>query len=148
MTIKHIFTVALLVFILATAGCSTNANTKETQGVATAGTAGVSSLVPGPTQVMPSDQAVDVQINEKDTSYKTITVLFNGGPGQNMVKKIDVTVTTSEGIVTTQNLKPIKQETLTFQGTTGTDRIVVTVSLLDGTTYTIRDQLVSFKTRA
>jgi hypothetical protein len=107
----------------------------------------VSPLQPQPVDIMPSDQAVEVQVNPKDTSYATVTSIFAGGKGQNMVRDIQVKLTRSDGGVLTGSLKPEKLSEVTLQGTRETDRIEVRVSMLDGRTYKIVDQAVPFKNR-
>jgi hypothetical protein len=103
---------------------------------------------PGPVQTLPPGKDVTIQINEKDTSYATITVIFSGGEGQVAVTNILVRVTHPDGTTQSGNLPPVKGEELVFQGTRGTDRIEAWVTLNTGTTYKIIDQLLPYRTRA
>jgi hypothetical protein len=106
------------------------------------------SLQPSPTDRMPTEQEVQVQVNQKDSSYATVTTIFAGGKGQNMVKDITVTLACSDGSVRSGTLEPRKLSEVTLQGTRGTDRITVRVTLLDGKTYKVVDQEVPFKNLA
>jgi hypothetical protein len=85
---------------------------------------------------------------QKDSVYSTVDVVFGGGNGQVMVSSCDVTFTRSDGSSETRKLKPEKGETITFQGTRGTDRVEVSVTMKDGKTYKIVDQQVPYRTRA
>jgi hypothetical protein len=104
-------------------------------------------MVPGPTVTLPPDRTVEIQINEKDPIYATITVFFSGGKGQIAVTDIMVRVTRSDGQVTTKHLEANKGAELKFDGTKEDDRIEVFVSLTNGNTYKIIDQLVPYRTR-
>jgi hypothetical protein len=106
------------------------------------------SLQPSPTDRMPTEQEVQIQVNQKDSSYATVTTIFAGGKGQNMVKDIAVTLICSDGSVRSGYLEPKKLSELTLQGTRGTDRITARVTLLDGKSYKIVDQEVPFKNLA
>jgi len=118
-------------------------------GASTGGTgsSGGGSLSVGPTATLPPELDVEIQINEKDPIYATITTVFAGGKGQIAVKDILVRVTTSEGKVTEQHLEPLKGSEVKFQGTKGDDRIEVYVTLNTGATYKIIDRMVPYRTR-
>jgi hypothetical protein len=108
---------------------------------------GSGSLTPEPTVTLPSEKNVEIQINEKDPIYATITVIFAGGKGQVAVTDIEVRVTRADGPVVTKHLPAEKGSELKFEGTKDTDRIEAWVSLNDGTRYKIIDQLVPYRTR-
>jgi len=104
---------------------------------------------PGPIQTLPHGQNVTVQVNEKDTSYATITVIFSGGEGQIYVRDILVKVTRGDGVeVPPEHLPPMKGAEVTILGSRETDRIEVYVQLDTGEWYKIIDRLLPFKTRA
>jgi hypothetical protein len=102
---------------------------------------------PGPVQTLPPGRDVTIQINEKDTSYATITVIFSGGEGQIAVRDILVRVTHPDGTVLTGHLPPLKGEELVLQGTRETDRIEVWVTLNTGIQYKVIDKLLLYRTR-
>lgn len=102
---------------------------------------------PGPTMTLPPGQTVAIQVNEKDTSYATISVLFSGGEGQVVTKDILVRVTRPDGEVLIGHLRPVKGDELILQGTKETDRIEVFVTLNTGVTYKVIDKLIPYRTR-
>lgn len=104
------------------------------------------SLTPGPIETLPSERGIDIRM-EKDPIDAKITIVFTGGRGQAAVKSIDVRVTRSDGMVFTENLPPIKGEELEIQGTKDDDRIEVTVSFNDGTSYKFIDEMLAYRTR-
>ncbi len=139
---NHVFLAIFLAAALLICGCATLPG-----GPGPGPNAGGGAPTTGPTVTMPPEKAVEIQINEKDPIYATITVIFAGGKGQIAVTDILVQVTLADGKVVTGHLKPIKGNELTFQGTKETDRIEIWVSLNDGTTYKTIDQLVPYRTR-
>jgi hypothetical protein len=103
---------------------------------------------PEPTQSLPPGKNVTIQVNQKDPIYATITVIFAGGEGQIAVTDILVRVTTPEGTMTTEHLRPVKGDEVVFQGSRETDRLEAWVTLNTGVTYKTVDTLVPFRTRA
>ena len=103
--------------------------------------------VPGPVVTLPLTIAVDVAVMQKDSVDSTVDVVFGGGNGQVQVSSCNVVFTRSDGTSETRTLKPEKGATVTFQGTKGTDRVEVSVTMKDGKTYRIIDQLVPYRTR-
>ena len=105
------------------------------------------SGVPGPVVTLPLTSAVDVDVMQKDSVDSTVDVVFGGGNGQVQVSSCNVIFTRSDGTSETRKLKPEKGATVTFQGTKGTDRVEVSVTMNDGKTYRIIDQQVPYRTR-
>lgn len=140
---RLVFIGILLLVAILFAGCSTVPVPPTGQGQSPTGT-----MVTGPVVTLPVNTAVDVQVMQKDSVYSTVDVVFGGGNGQVLVSSCDVVFTRSDGTSETRKLKPEKGETVTFQGTKGTDRIEVTITLKDGKTYKIVDQQVPYRTRA
>lgn len=139
---------SLLCIALLLAGAAACGCTQAPGGTAPAGTGATQGgLVPGPTVTLPTEQSVEIQINEKDPIYATIPVSFAGGKGQVAVKDILVRVTRADGQVTEKHLEPIKGQELKFEGTKETDRIEVWVTLNTGNVYKVIDQLVPYRTR-
>ncbi len=102
---------------------------------------------PEPVQTLPLGKDVIIQINEKDTSYATITILFSGGEGQIAVRDILIRVTRPDGVVITEHLHPEKGAEVTIQGSRNTDRIEVYVTLNTGIQYKVIDTLLPYRTR-
>ena len=125
---------------LFTAGCTGNFPSVTPGGASTIPS-------PGPTVTMPPGQSVIIQVNEKDTSYATIPIVFAGGEGQMATKDILVRVTRSDGEVIIEHLPPEKGAELIVQGTREPDRIEVYVTLNTGVTYKVIDQLLPYRTR-
>lgn len=104
-----------------------------------------SSLEPGPTQTVPPGTDVQVQVN-KNNSNGAITFLFSGGPGQKVVRSVDVKVTREDGTVLSETLKPVSLDEVILQGTRGgTDRVEVSVTYLSGNVYTIIDRQIGIR---
>ncbi len=113
----------------------------------TGGTPPDGQLAPGPTQTLPPGKDVVIQINEKDTSYQTVTVIFAGGEGQIAVTDILIVYTRAGGITEQKHLPATKGAEVVFQGTKETDRIEGYVTLNTGISYKIIDQPVPYRTR-
>ncbi len=104
------------------------------------------SLEPGPTQVVPDYETVRVKVNRNSiTENPTIAIIFDGGLGLGMVQQMNVRVIRSD-CVTEQASRddPVMGETVTLMGTTGTDRVIVAVTMTSGDGYTIIDQVYPF----
>ncbi len=140
--------IALLCAVIILAGCT---GTQSPSGTATsasgsyAGSASAANnLVPSPTDAMPDNNYVSVTVQEK-VYDGTIPVVFDGGKGQFLVKSIDVTLYTSDGRVTTATIGTNKDDSVILQGTKQTDRVVVTVSEMNGQTYKVADVLSPYR---
>jgi hypothetical protein len=111
-------------------------------------TPGTGSLIPGPTQVPPSNRVV-VLDPERDPISSIVTVTFRGGEGQYGVREIVVTLTRSDGTSETKTFKPTTVGSgVTFQGTPKTDRIEATSYFFTGEQYKILDQIFEYKKRS
>ena len=93
--------------------------------------------------VPPDNLAVSVSA-QKDPIYHTISVTFNGGPGQQIVSSVLVGVTFSDGHVETEELSAISGSTITFEGTEGMDVVEVVVSYMNGEYYKILHESLGF----
>jgi len=130
------------------AGCT------GTQPAATTGTSAqtsepsstTGSIVPGPTETLPADYSVIIDVGEKDYLGK-IPVTFQGGKGQVFTKKIDVTLTRSDGTVSTATIGTNKGDSATLEGTKQTDRVEVWITMVNGVTYKIIDVQSPYRTR-
>ena len=129
------------VLITAAAGCISNPATGGSSSSADVSKYG------GPVQSLPPGKNVEVQVNDKDPVYATVTTIFAGGEGQIAVKSIEVILIRSDGQVQKGMLQPAKGAEVKQQGTRGTDRVVVYVTLNTGDTYKVIDQPVLFKER-
>lgn len=152
--------VAVLVVLLLAAGCTggggqtTPAPTAAPTQVPTLAvsttvlpTAAGGSTKPGPTQTLPAATPVSFSVEKGGTYSTTIITTFDGGKGMSGVSKVDVRVTRPDGTVVTGVLKPMKGETVELEGTRGTDRVEVIVTMNTGNVYTVIDQQMPYKTR-
>lgn len=89
----------------------------------------------------PDDLTISVSA-QKDPVYNQITVVFDGGKGQQLVRDITVRVTTSDGMVSEQPLDVKRGSEAVFSGTKGNDRVQVAVNYKNGESYLIFDQIV------
>ncbi|WAC04426.1 MAG: hypothetical protein OS112_08110 [Methanoregula sp.] len=110
-------------------------------------TAAGSSTQPGPTQTLPAATPVSFSVEKAGTYSTTIITTFDGGKGMSGVSKVDVRVTRADGTVVTGVLKPLKGETVELEGTKGTDRVEVIVTMNTGSVYKVIDQQMPYKTR-
>lgn len=105
------------------------------------------NLMPQPTDVIPTTQFVEVATS-KDPITGDITVTFRGGKGQDQVNDIKAVVISGTGATTTKYIEPRVNAEAVFtvddgEATKGEDRIMVTVSFYDGTSYKIYDDVLS-----
>jgi hypothetical protein len=131
------------------AGCTGTQPATTTTGTSTptSGTYPASgSIIPGPTETLPPDYYVVVDVGEKDY-LGMIPVTFQGGMGQVFVKKIDVTLTRSDGTVQTATVGANKGDRAQLEGTKQTDRVEVWISMVNGMTYKIIDVQSPYRTR-
>ena len=120
-------------------------NPTTTSSSPTSLSAETGSLQPGPTQNPPSKLMVYFSV-QKDAITNDVTVTLSGGPGQVIVKNVEFQLTRSDGQVLTKDFaQNQKINEATLQGTSGADRVVVTVSYFNGETYTMVDQLVQMR---
>ncbi|HOL41541.1 MAG TPA: hypothetical protein PLY78_06895 [Methanospirillum sp.] len=104
------------------------------------------SIFDGPVTQPPAELEVSVSAR-KDPVYNQITVVFDGGKGQQLLNSINVRVTTSDGIVTEQPLPPNRGAEIAFDGSKGVDRVQVAAYYKNGASYLILNQNVG-QTRA
>jgi PBP1b-binding outer membrane lipoprotein LpoB len=136
----------ILIAALLAAGCSTLTPPPVETVPATATPSGP-DLVPQPTSVVPPYYTVSVQVLKNTVSIDPyIVVTFNGGQGLGFATLMQATVIRSDGTKESKSaIKPAINTELILNGTTRTDRVIVNVSYVDGSTYTVRDVLVPFQ---
>ena len=110
-------------------------------------TRGCESIQPGPTQTIPPQEEISVSVEKAGTYSTTIITHFNGGKGINFVSRLEVRVTRPDCSVVSGQLKPMVGETLELEGTQGSDRVEVVVTMKSGNVYTIIDRQMPYKTR-
>lgn len=121
----------------------------QTSPVTPAGTSqtGSVSLTAGPTQVLPANRGLIIDV-ERDAITHMITVTFQGGSGQYGVRELVVTLTKSDGTVETKSFKPEYRGTsIALKGTEKTDRVEITANFFNGETYKVVDQVFEYKKR-
>ena len=105
------------------------------------------SLTTAPTQALPEGNKLTI-VAEKDPLNLEVTVKFEGGPGKGLVQDNKVILTRSDGTVSQGKLDFNRNPSeLSLQGTRGTDRLQVIVTMRSGETYTIVDQLLLYRNR-
>ena len=113
------------------------------------GNAPVNTIVlsPGPTQTLPGESQLYVQA-EKNAITAEVPVRFEGGTAMGTVMTNRVLLTRSDGTVTEGKLDfTRRQSEIVLQGTRGTDRLQVIVTLHSGSTFTIVDKLIPYPER-
>ena len=131
-------------------GGGTQRVTQASPGVQSQTTGPAGEIYPGPTVTVPPIYDVQIQVNRNPNPvYPYITVTFAGGKGQVFLQKIVATMVPSVGMPVTKELdRPengqiSKGDSMTFTGTTGIDRIIVVVTILN-TDYKMYDQNLDF----
>jgi hypothetical protein len=106
-----------------------------------------------PTDALPAENFVTVDVSEKDY-LGIITVTFQGGMGMNSIKKVDVTLTRADGSTQTAKIGTKKGDQVELQGTRGSgsergpsDRVEVWVTTNQVQTYKIVDVLREYRSR-
>ena len=151
------FFLVIAVAMIAFGGCTgiqaPTGTTTQTPAPGTGAASSGGSLYPSPTDTMPDNQAVTVNVGEKDY-LGAIPVIFQGGLGQVNVKRIDLKLTRADGTTQTATLGTNKGDTVNLDGTRGSgsltgqpDRVEVRVTTNSGQTYKIIDKLVEYRTR-
>ena len=148
--------VLLLALLLAAAGCTEpvtilpvpTATTSATPVTVTS-TLPTLSATPGPTETLPDDWEVNVQVASNGQAINPqIIMTFRGGNGMNLVPELDLEVIRSDGVVETGTMtQPLYVgKTVTLQGTTqNNDRAIVWAITAQGDRVKIIDQYVPFR---
>ena len=155
---------AIIIIILCgaiiSAGCTgiKTSPAATTPGTATTGApagSGVpaATLTTVPTDALPPENLVTVDVSEKDY-LGIITVTFQGGMGMNSIKKVDVKLTRADGSTQTATVGTRKGDEVELQGTRGSgsergpsDRVEVWVTTNQVQTYRIVDVLREYRSR-
>jgi hypothetical protein len=104
-------------------------------------------LTPGPTQTLPGESRLIVEA-DKNAITAEVNVLFEGGNAQGTVMDNRVILTRSDGTVIEGKLDFSRMlSEVVLQGTRGTDRLQVIVTLHSGSTFTIVDKLIPYPER-
>jgi hypothetical protein len=145
-----VMVILLLCAVIAFAGCTVPSGPGSTGTAAGSSSAGAGSaadnLVPSITDVVPDQNAVTVDIGEKDY-LGSIPVIFQGGMGQIHVTKIDVILYGSDGQVKTYMIDTHKGAEADLDGTKQNDRVVVFISFDNGQRLKTNDVLSPYRTR-
>lgn len=141
---------ALLVICIAAlgmAGCTIPVTPSPGTTTVPTATPSLPDMIPQPTSVVPPYYNVSIQVMKNTVSTNPyISVTFNGGQGLGFATLMEATVILSDGIVESKSVSsPAIGTELLFDGTTRTDRVIVNVSYVDGSTYTVKDVLVPFQ---
>ena len=155
---------AIIIIILCgaiiTAGCTgiKTSPSGTTPGSGTTGSpfgsgATAGTLTTGPTDALPPENVVTVDVSEKDY-LGIITVTFQGGLGMNSIKKVDIKLTRADGSTQEATVGTRKGDEVELQGTRGTgsergpsDRVEVWVTTNQVQTYKIVDVLREYRSR-
>jgi hypothetical protein len=80
---------------------------------------------------------------------RTIITKFDGGKGHMYASRMDVRVTYPDGTVKTDGItKPKVGDSVEILGSTGTDRVEVTMLMASGTSYKIIDQQMPYRAKS
>jgi hypothetical protein len=99
-------------------------------------------LVPLPTRQFPKNQEVFFHV-QKDRVTHEITVLYQRGPGENILRVAEVKVTYPDGSTRAGTITPSRGETeLVLPGSRQTDRVEVIAVMHTGEDYRVNDVLL------
>lgn len=111
------------------------------EGTTAAPDALIKKPVTSPTDSVPPNTEVTVQV-AKNPITNEISVIFAGGPGQKVLKELEIQVTRSDGQVLKANLIPLQQSEATISGSGGDDRVEVFAIYYSGQKYRIFDEIM------
>jgi len=104
------------------------------------------STIPGPTDTLPPQWPLSVTVEKSGMYSTTIITHFDGGKGLMFASRMDVRVTHPDGTVLTDGIaKPKMGDTVEIPGTSGTDRVEVTLTMANGGVYKVVDQQMTYK---
>ncbi|MDD1687042.1 hypothetical protein [Methanoregula sp.] len=140
--------IVILCAALCFAGCSGTQSTPGTSAStgSSGSTASGSTLVTSPTDAIPSQNVVTVDVGEKDY-LGAVPVIFQGGTGQIHVKKIEATIYRADGQTKTVTIGTNKGDEADLEGTKQTDRVVVYITFDNGQTLKTNDVESPYRTR-
>jgi hypothetical protein len=147
--------IMILCSAIITAGCTgmKPSPSATSQGSPSGPGAPSGTLTTVPTDVLPAENFVTVDVSEKDY-LGIITVTFQGGMGMNSIKKVDVKLTRADGSTQTATVGTKKGDEVELQGTRGSgsergpsDRVEVWVTTNQVQTYKIVDVLREYRSR-
>jgi hypothetical protein len=148
------FLVSLICLAVLFAGCTGTTGSPAPSGAGPALPSSGSSAPAGaqdnlavsPTDALPGQNLVTVDISEKDY-LGMIPVIFQGGTGQIHVKKIDVTLYRADGQVKTASIGNKKGDMVELEGTKQPDRVVVYITFDNGDRMKTNDVMSPYRTR-
>jgi hypothetical protein len=147
LTVPAILLLCAAVLLAGCTGTTGSSGTSATSaGTASGSAAPAGNLVVSPTDAVSSSNAITVTVKEKDY-LGNIPVVFDGGTGQIHVRKIEVTLYTSDGQVKTSTVGTKKEDSVEMEGTKQTDRVVVYVTFDNGQRLKTNDVLSAYRTR-
>jgi hypothetical protein len=147
--------IMILCSAIITAGCTgmKTSPSATSQGSPSVPGAPSGTLTTVPTDVLPAENFVTVDVSEKDY-LGIITVTFQGGMGMNSIKKVDIKLTRADGSTQTATVGTKKGDEVELQGTRGSgsergpsDRVEVWVTTNQVQTYKIVDVLREYRSR-
>ena len=139
------FALLLVLAFTLTAGCTDSGNVPSGDTTATTTTpASGFSLNPTPTDQMPSGYQVGAKAY-KDPISAMINVEFTGGSGLARTESVSTTIYLSDGSIVTRSITPETGADVEIQGTKGEDRVTVTADMVNGQSYKIFDEIITYR---
>lgn len=140
------FALLLVLALALTAGCTDSGNVPsgDTTATTTATPASGFSLNPTPTDQMPSGYQVGAKAY-KDPISAMINVEFTGGSGLARTESVSTTIYLSDGSIVTRSITPETGADVEIQGTKGEDRVTVTADMVNGQSYKIFDEIITYR---
>lgn len=140
---------SLLVMISLCTGCTSSSPQQGSYGTVVTQTSVAAPETPGPTQTLPHNYEVSVEVHSDGHAHAPHVIFtFQGGYGMNVIPEIDVRLTRSDGIV--ENDKMVSPltigQSISLDSTnTNTDRAEVWVITPSGDRVKVVDKYVPFR---
>jgi hypothetical protein len=130
-------------------GCTSNDKDSPGSGITPSKTGDQrfpASIWDGPVAELPKELSASISADEDAITHE-ITVTYNGGGGQHLIRDMQVRFLPDGGQAEVRTLGKNKGDSVTVQGTRKTDRVQAGMSLMDGRSYKIFDRNLTEKGR-
>ncbi len=103
----------------------------------------IPDLNPRPTSIVPPLYHISIKIQKNPVPTNPwISVVYEGSPGRVLPSLVEATLIRSDGIIEQKSVHyPPRGTQILFNGTPAADRVIVNVTYLDGSIFTVKDEL-------
>lgn len=103
----------------------------------------IPDLNPRPTSIVPPLYQISIKVQKNPVPTNPwISVVYEGSPGRVLPALVEATLIRSDGIIEQKSVQyPPRGTQILFNGTPAADRVIVNVTYLDGSIFTVKDEL-------